>query len=59
MRRWLAPDGSVVQEPRLSCRASPTVRVSRLEAGRPGSWKVEARLDDDVIDSQMFTLSAD
>jgi tetratricopeptide (TPR) repeat protein len=59
--RWLAPDGSVVQDAEAERPRKPYVAasLSLADAGArpPGNWTVEARLDDDVIDSQRFTLT--
>jgi len=58
--RWLAPDGHVVQDEMAERPRRPYV-ASLLEFAAPGgapagTWTVEARLDDDVIDSQKFEV---
>ncbi len=59
--RWLAPDGSVVQDGEAVVPRKPYVASSLAPAAAraPGTWTVEARIEEDVIDSQRFTLSAD
>jgi len=58
--RWLAPDGHVVQDEKAERPRRPYVG-SMLEFTAPGAspvgtWTVEARIDDDVIDSQRFEV---
>ncbi len=58
--RWLAPDGRVVQDEKAERPRRPYVG-SMLEfdsggADPPGTWTVEASIDDDVIDSQRFEI---
>jgi len=58
--RWLAPDGQVVQDEKAERPRRPYVG-SMLEfdaagAGPAGTWTVEARIDDDVIDSHQFEV---
>jgi predicted Zn-dependent protease len=58
--RWLAPDGRVVQDEKARRPRRPYIG-SMLEfdaagAAPAGTWTVEARLDDDVIDSQRFEI---
>ena len=61
--RWLAPDGHVVQDEAADLPRKPFVAsslaVDAPGARQAGTWTVEARLDDDVIDSQRFTLTSD
>jgi predicted Zn-dependent protease len=57
--RWLAPDGSLVHDTQAEQPRKPYVG-STLELkgpAAPGVWTVEARIDDDVIDRQRFTLA--
>ena len=61
--RWLAPDGHVVQDEKAERPRKPYV-ASSLAFDAPGArpvgiWTVEARIEDDVIDSQHFTLTSD
>jgi predicted Zn-dependent protease len=58
--RWKAPDGRVVQDEKAERPRRPYVG-SVLEFGAgganpPGTWTVEASIDDDVIDSQRFEV---
>jgi predicted Zn-dependent protease len=58
--RWKDPDGRVVQDEKADRPRRPYVG-SVLEfgvagAGPPGTWTVEASIDDDVIDSQRFEI---
>jgi len=61
--RWLAPDGHVVQDEEAERPRKPYVAASLAfdaPGARPaGTWTVEARIDDDVIDSQRFTVTSD
>jgi predicted Zn-dependent protease len=56
--RWLAPDGRVVQEEKAERRQRPylasTLELDAAAGPREGTWTVEARLEDDVIDRKRF-----
>jgi predicted Zn-dependent protease len=58
--RWLAPDGRVVQDEKAERPRRPYVgSVLEFDAGGaspPGTWTVEASIDDDVIDRQEFEV---
>jgi len=58
--RWLAPDGRVVQDKKAKRPRRPyvgsTLDFPAPGAGPAGTWTVEARIDEDVIDSQRFEV---
>jgi len=58
--RWLAPDGRVVQDEKAERLRRPyvgsTLEFDAAGASPAGTWTVEARIDDDVIDSQRFEI---
>jgi predicted Zn-dependent protease len=57
--RWLAPDGRVVQDEKAKRPRRPYVgSVLEFDAAgaAPGTWTVEASIDDDVIDRQKFEV---
>jgi tetratricopeptide (TPR) repeat protein len=60
--RWKAPDGRVVQDEKAKRPRRPYVGsvldFGAAGANPPGTWSVEASIDDDVIDSQRFEVQA-
>lgn len=59
--RWFDPSGTLVQEGRGEALRRPTagstLELDATLANRLGIWRVEARLDDDVIDRRTFRMT--
>lgn len=57
--RFLDPEGRTVQEEaatRMGRALVSTLALDRPAVERPGTWRVEARLGDDVVDRRSFRL---